>query len=156
MNENTPLKIGVDFGGVLHQKEPRGKRGNKKQEMNMPGCIESLLALKQQGHQLFLISYCGPNHTHSSRRSLPLSQYFNGVYFVKHRSYKTTLCRHLGLDVLIDDRRDILDTLEKTEGLLFQSWKQVMMRLKQMKSSRFPVDDTVDISTLVHPPQTNQ
>lgn len=117
-----PLRIGVDYGGVcsIHAQSYEGKDENE-EAINMPGCIEALRALRQDGHELFLVSFCGDRRAQNTARYLKPLDLFHRLFFVKHRGYKADICRFLGLDVLIDDRSDILKTIAPTQTLQFLS-----------------------------------
>ena len=51
-----------------------------------------------------------------------------GTFFVLRREDKTIVCDNLFLDLLIDDRRDIVDHVnnnsKRTKGYLFTTWNQ--------------------------------
>jgi len=150
------LRIGVDFGGVLtpHGKDYEKGQGNISQ-MNMPGCISALEELKKDGHYLVLVSFCGRSRAESTRKNLPLKDYFDEVYFVKDRKYKNLICQARALDVLIDDRKDILDSLEVTQGILFgdkpaKTWSDVLKLLPTIKSLNLQMDETIDIYRLIY------
>ena len=57
------FKIGVDFGGVLsiHDSKMTNNSGleHKNTAINMPFAIDNLKKLKKQGHELYIISFCG-------------------------------------------------------------------------------------------------
>ncbi len=149
------LRIGVDFGGVCTPMRKDYEHGELPSKMDMPHCCESLLELKNQGHYLVLVSFCGRNRANSTRRDLPLQKYFDEVYFVKDRNFKNDICKAKALDVLIDDRKDILDTLEHTEGLLFgvkplENWKNIVFYLSRMKSKTLVPDEELNIYKLIH------
>jgi hypothetical protein len=115
-----PLKIGIDFGGVLtiYNKHHRSEEDEHQSiEINMPGAIDSLIKLKEAGHELYLISYCGARRAIATKRSLlralPRKDLFNGLYFVKRTSDKADVCRLLGCDVMIDDKLQILNNIHR-------------------------------------------
>lgn len=118
-----PLKLGIDYGGVcsIHSSRYEAADGNHEapEAINMPGCLEALQTLKAQGHQLILVSFCGDRRAQSTAKYLQPLGLFDQLYFVKHRGYKADICRLLGLDVLIDDRADILKTVAPTQTLQF-------------------------------------
>ena len=121
---NTSLKIGIDFGGVLsiHDGQNNGAE-HRTTVINMPGALEALQALKAQGHHLFLISFAGKSRSQETQDSInnTCPGLFDGLYFVKDKGFKKDVCNFLGCDLMIDDRQDVLDTLEntKTQGVLF-------------------------------------
>jgi hypothetical protein len=107
------LRLGIDFGGVCSRDSEKYETDSKDdQDINVPGCTKALEELKRQGHYLVLVSFCGKNRADTTRRSKAMG-YFHEVYFVKKRPSKSQVCHALGLDVLIDDRSDILAVLQK-------------------------------------------
>ncbi len=110
-NQLTPLKIGVDFGGVLSVYKKRHRSDDDEHqsvEINIPNAVESLIKLKESGHELYLISYCGERRAIETKRSLlktiSRSDLFNGLYFVRRTSHKADVCLALGCDIMIDDK----------------------------------------------------
>ncbi|CAF1330651.1 unnamed protein product [Adineta steineri] len=109
--EFVPLRIGIDFGGVLaiHDKT-RVSEDDEHQsvEINMPDAMTSLIKLKESGHKLYLISYCGERRARETKRSLskilPTKDFFDGVYFTQRTSNKVDVCRATGCDIMIEDR----------------------------------------------------
>uniref|UniRef100_A0A6C0JT83 FCP1 homology domain-containing protein n=1 Tax=viral metagenome TaxID=1070528 RepID=A0A6C0JT83_9ZZZZ len=118
------LKIGIDFGGVLsiHDGQNNGSE-HRTTVINMPGALESLQKLKDQGHKLYLISFAGKSRSQETQDSIKQTcpNLFDGLYFVKDKGFKKDVCDFLGCDLLIDDRQDVLDTLKqgKTVPVLF-------------------------------------
>jgi hypothetical protein len=111
--EFIPLKIGIDFGGVLVVSDKH--YAHHTIEINIPNAIESLIKLKEASHQLYLISYCGKRRAIEIKRSLlrilPRNDLFNGLYFVQKKSHKADVCRALGCDIMIDDTLKILNNI---------------------------------------------
>lgn len=158
-NLNLPekkLRIGIDFGGVLTPKgEQYETNKNVVSQMDMPGCIPALQQLKKDGHYLVLISFCGPKRANSTRMQIPLKTYFDEFYFVKNRKYKNDICKARALDVMIDDREDILNTLEFTQKIHFgqkgaETWKDVMKIISRLNSLQLKMDETINIYSLIH------
>ena len=107
-----PLKIGIDVGGVLSiHKTDVGDGEHENTGIDMPHAIESVRALAAAGHTLYIVSFCGRRRAMETRDSLVacgLADCFAAMYFVKKVTHKKHVCASLGLDVLIDDRGDIL------------------------------------------------
>jgi hypothetical protein len=86
-------------------------------EINMPNAIESLIKLKESGHELYLISYCGERRAIKTKqsilRTLPRKDLFNGLYFVQRTSHKADVCHLLGCDLMIDDKLKILNNIQR-------------------------------------------
>ena len=119
------LTIGIDYGNVCSQDAHKheddvfaGETG-----INVPGCLEALQILRAQGHRLILISFCGRNRAKRTREYLDSldEKPFHEVYFVKNRNYKAHVCQQRGVDIMIDDRMDILKTVAPTLSLHFGS-----------------------------------
>jgi len=154
------LKIGVDFGGVcsVHSEKYENEHGVKEEVINMPGCVEALRKLRELGHTLILVSFCGEKRAGATAKFL-ISKYpglFDRVFFVKKRQFKENVCIALGLDVLIDDRLDILQTLTKTQSIWFShdeegcgnkyrptaqciSWAEVLEVVPTLQNLNLPV-----------------
>lgn len=104
------FNIGIDFGGVLSVHD-----GPKAKHINV--CVdieyveESLQKLKDRGHNLFLISFCGRTRAIETKKSLDesgLSRFFTSQTYVKKRDYKRQICELNNCHFMIDDREDIL------------------------------------------------
>lgn len=155
------LRIGIDFGGVCSVDSDNYEDDTKghKESINVPGCVEALKELKRQGHQLVLVSFCGRKRAESNRRSDSIG-YFHEAYFVKKRPYKSQVCHDRGLDILIDDRADILAVLQKdkrkTKTVKFgthpsdgkvnfrpdhkvESWKEVLTLVSRLQAQHLPI-----------------
>jgi len=111
------LSIGIDFGGVLSAHDSRSDKetGNHNLEINVPDAMNSLLTLKNNGHKLYLISFCGKKRAAETRESIVKNApgVFETLYFVKSKDYKKNICKYLGLDVFIDDTLPILVDVAK-------------------------------------------
>lgn len=112
--------IGIDFGGVLSRHDKQYVKSEKILEhtstvIDMPHVVESLQLLHAEGHSLHIISFCGKKRAHESSQSLTdnnISHLFKSQNYVKHKQYKAHLCDYIGCNVMIDDRRDILDNIK--------------------------------------------
>ena len=118
------MKIAVDFGGVCSaaggEYEERDEDGVEM--INVPHCAETIRQLKDLGHRVILVSFCGRRRAVATRDYLEtkMSGLFDQLFFVKKREYKKAICARYGVDVLIDDNADILRSLEApTVGILF-------------------------------------
>ena len=73
MSAAPSFTIGIDFGGVLSQHDSRvapGDASHINTAIDMPNAVESLMALKAEGHHLFLISFCGKSRAIETKASL--------------------------------------------------------------------------------------
>lgn len=126
----TPLKIGIDFGGVLSKHEKSRKTDDASEHrsisINMPGAIDGLRELKKANHKLYIISFCGKQRAIETKASLLQSNdikgIFDGIYFVKDISYKVDICSLLGCDIMIDDRLDILESIHQKISTMKLIW----------------------------------
>lgn len=108
----TSLKIGIDMGGVLANKSKDYEDDTKEHKglINVDDALDTLLSLKPSGHELYLVSFCGKRRARATREGINkmYPKLFDELYFVKKKTYKKDIIRHLGLDVMIDDTMDIL------------------------------------------------
>lgn len=126
---NKMFNIGIDFGGVLsiHDSKTTNTDGkeHKNTSINMPGGQEALEKLKQDGHNLYLISFCGKQRAIETRQSIKdnnVDHYFNEQYYVKSKIFKNDLCQYLGCHFMIDDNCDILDNVKKNNPDIVTIW----------------------------------
>lgn len=108
------LRIGIDYGGVLCVHN-RGNRDYYNQQvnvghgasLNMPGALDFLKTLKDKGHELYLISYCGVKLAGKITKEIP-DGLFTKLFFTKTKNNKAEVVKHLSCDVMIDDTLTIL------------------------------------------------
>jgi hypothetical protein len=115
--------IGIDFGGVLSAHDASIGAEHVNTAIDMPLAIENLVRLRQQGHKLYLISFCGKTRAIQTKKSLMettfdgkhmCSDLFEKMYFVKDRKYKRELCEFLKCHFMVDDRTDIQEEVVKS------------------------------------------
>jgi hypothetical protein len=113
------FNIGIDMGGVLSVHDNKNKETinseHKNTAINMPYSIESLQLLKEMGHDLFLVSFCGKNRAIDTRNSIKnnnLNILFEQQYYVKSKQFKNDVCKHIGCHFMIDDNEDVLDNVK--------------------------------------------
>ena len=134
------MKIGIDIGNVII-----GGGGEDtfftESFMDTPeveGALNSIRALKEAGHELHVISKCGQA---TELRSvvwlgnmgfLPWIFLERRLHFVRKRHLKAPMAQALELDIFIDDRQDIIDSMEGIvdHPILFTSWEQTNNELK--------------------------
>lgn len=128
------MKIGVDFGGVLSITDISGAE-HRNVSVNMPLAADSLRQFVAAGHTLYLISFCGRTRAFETRDSIAshgLSELFTGQFYVKKKEYKGEICKAFGIDYMIDDCVDVLESVGvKSPGtrlVLFGAggWAEVM------------------------------
>ena len=109
------LRIGVDYGGVCSASAEHCDS----EQIDVPGCLETLRLMKQNGHYLVLISFCGAKRAKATREYLEPLNVFDKMYFVKNKLFKNQICQYEGIDVMIDDRQDVLNTITPADTILF-------------------------------------
>jgi hypothetical protein len=162
------FNIGIDFGGVLSTHDNKDNAEHINTAIDVPTALENLQKLKNDGHKLHLISFCGKSRAIETLQSLKNSKIndkmscadlFDTIYFVKDRSKKREMCEHLNCHFMIDDRTDILENIigcqSKTKPILFGSkssqyvsannWEEVINIINSTKY--FDATCTVDLPT---------
>ena len=112
-------RIGFDIGGVIAP----SRNDIKDMEDSLKPNADILARMKlnrEQGHHLFIISFCGPKRVASSMKFLsendivPTLVTFENVYFIGNdKCAKIGLANYLKLDLFIDDNAGIVDVLYK-------------------------------------------
>jgi hypothetical protein len=115
LKANQSLDIGIDFGGVLSIHASNDVKGgeHRRFDIDMPEAIESLKKLKEQGHRLHLISFCGNKRAQQTAASLKnqCDGLFYSLFFVRNKKFKGAVCKMLGCDIMIDDRPEVLKSV---------------------------------------------
>lgn len=108
------MRIGIDVGGVLVEKDGRGG-GDTSFEESGPrfviGALEAVNKLASEGHLLYIVSFCGAQmeaRTRVALRSAGLAIPEERWYFTKSRPEKGPVCAKLGLDVFVDDTEPVV------------------------------------------------
>jgi hypothetical protein len=132
------MKIGIDFGGVLSVTDISGAE-HRNSLINIPHAIESLRGLVDAGHVLYLLSFCGRTRAFETRDSIEqhsASGLFAGQYYVKRKEFKGDICKKLGIDCMIDDCADVLESIvfknPSTRGVLFgpDGWLDIVSKIE--------------------------
>jgi hypothetical protein len=121
---HNPLRIGVDMYGVcMHILEQYENNDvvDHMSDLNMEGCVEALRLLSDAGHTLVLVTFCGRRRANNTRDMLltKFPNLFDELYFVKHMKFKHTIAISRGLDIMIDDRLDVLDSMTTVTPIHF-------------------------------------
>lgn len=118
VNAFEPLKIGIDFGGVLskHFADESADGTRRVLSIDMDGAIGVLTYLQKAGYRLFLISFCGKTRAQETKTAIEKQcpSLFEQLIFVKNKSYKGRVCKRFGCDFMIDDTLSVLQDVEKT------------------------------------------
>lgn len=135
------MRIGVDIGNVII-----GGGGDDTQffgddYLNTPeveGAWESLTALSSN-HELHIVSKCGLAVEKKSLEWLDLEGFRycfpdHRVYFVRKRHLKAPMAQALELDIFIDDRKDIIDSMIDIVAypILFTNWYNTNQQLREI------------------------
>lgn len=118
-----PLTIGIDYGGVCSISSDTYEDTASIEEagINVDKCLDTLRELKSIGHRLVLISFCGSRRAQVTKKYLDdmYENPFSMCYFVKNRKFKKDVCALECVDVMIDDRLDILETIKPAKTIHF-------------------------------------
>ena len=134
--------IGIDIGGVII-----GGSGDADTSFftddflatpGIEGAWGALDTLDMDGHELHIVSKCW--HAVEAKSLRWLKQYrfemipAHRTHFVRERHLKAPMAQALQLDVFIDDRTDIIDSMDGIvkHPILFTSWEQVMSQIEEI------------------------
>jgi hypothetical protein len=125
------MKIGIDLGNVIiggGGDDTQFFGDNYLSTPEVEGAWQSLMALKKE-HDTYIISKCGPNVEEKSLRWLDVNGFYlplrpHRVNFVRKRPLKAPMAQALELDIFIDDRADIIESMMGVVKypILFESW----------------------------------
>jgi len=136
------VKIGIDIGRVIigGNGEDTFFTEDFLETPEVPGAFEAIFELPKAGHEIHLISKCGEA---VENKSLIWLNYYGFLYaavprhrvhFVRKRHLKVFMAQALELDIFIDDRQDIIESMQKviTHPILFTSWEQTNAELREI------------------------
>lgn len=132
------MKIGIDIGRVII-----GGNGEDtfftKDYLNTP-MVEGAHTIHPLSfkHEVHLVSKCGVKTEYRSMDWLRDKNFLHvlipahRVHFVRKRHLKAPMAQALELDIFIDDRQDIIDSMEGIveHRILFTSWEQTNEELQ--------------------------
>lgn len=134
--------IGIDIGGVIiggsGDADTSFFTDNFLATPEIEGAWKALDDLDMAGHELHIISKCWHTVEGKSLRWLEQRSFemipLHRTHFVRERHLKAPMAQALQLDVFIDDRQDIIDSMEGIikHPILFTSWKQVMSQIEEI------------------------
>jgi hypothetical protein len=130
------MKIGIDCGGVLFitntKFESSEKEDTTQTEDWVPGAVAGLRILHEEGYELFVVSFCGKRRAAETRQKLLEVRDLippENVFIVKDKFKKGQVCREHRLEMLIDDRLDVLEAAGQhfpaLRCVLFTSWESL-------------------------------
>ena len=137
------MRIGIDFGNVIcggGGDDTQFFGDNWQQTPEVAGAYDSIKGLKLMNHEIHIISKCGTATEFKSvywltqKGFVPFAVMERRLNFVRKRELKAPLCQALQIEIFIDDRQDIIDSLEGVVRypILFQSWEQVNDELEKI------------------------
>ena len=135
------MRIGIDIGNVIIGGGGEDTFFTEKflETPEVMGAWNSILALKKAGHELHIISKCGPTTEEKSLEWLESEAFYalipqHRYHFVRKRPLKAPMAQALELDIFIDDREDIIETMVEVgvTGILFTSWEQTNKELEKL------------------------
>lgn len=113
------MNIGIDAGGVMFVHTDLTIDEDTSSTTNwIEGAIEGMKKLKSHGHRLFLVSFAGKRRGIETKKVIQqtISDCIDekDMIIVNNRSKKGKVCQELGLDIMIDDHVDVLESVMKT------------------------------------------
>lgn len=121
VKKHTVFRIGVDFGGVLAKHTREGEedekviKEHKDTHINMPGAVKYLRKLKDKGHHLYIISFCGKKRALEGRAAIEengLSDVFDEQIYINNAYKKGHVVSSFGCNFMIDDRLELLNSIK--------------------------------------------
>lgn len=136
------MKIGIDIGNVIIGGDHEDKSFFGDDYLETPEVADafwSIRELKEAGHEIFLVSKCGAIVQSKTLHWLRYHEFsrrtnVNGTpFFVFDRRDKAPVARALKLDLFIDDRDDIIVSMNRVRfAILFKSWAETMQEIKEL------------------------
>jgi hypothetical protein len=112
------MNIGLDAGGVIFIHDRTHTRGDTSQtEQFMPGCLEYVEKLAKDGHRIFVNSFAGRARGENTRKAIEqnMKEWIpkENVFVVGDRKDKWIICKEQKLQIMVDDRYDVLQTIDQ-------------------------------------------
>ncbi len=161
------FNIGIDFCGVLYIANDTGE-DTKEPSIDMPNAQESLQKLKDDGHDLFLISYCKNNRAHATKDALDekkLDGFFAKQFYVTDKKFKGEICSRMACHFMIDDRETVLTNINRisknTITILFgvenhhihrcaKDWNAVLKIISETPYFEMKENKTIKVKDYIH------
>ncbi len=136
-------KIASDIGGVLLQSkfDADGETADHSGDAAwLPGALEGLRSLTEK-HTVYLLSFCGLKTELLTRERLKAADVHTWLpeerwLFCRNRKHKPRLMKENGIELLIDDRGDIVRNVRE-QGLVaiqFTSWTQALAEFETLSA----------------------
>lgn len=139
------MRIGIDIGNVIiggGSEDTSFFSDNYLATPEVLGAWDAICKLKNE-HELHLISKCGLTVEEKSLRWLDVYGFYyslvpHRIHFVRKRHLKAPIAQALELDVFIDDREDIIESMQGIVALpiLFTSWEETMILIERYTKDR--------------------
>lgn len=126
------MKIGIDIGNVIigGNGEDTFFTDDYLKTPEVEGAWDALDDLDMAKHELHFISKCGPSVEKKTlhwlkQEGFHLSIPLHRTHFVRKRELKAPMAQALELDIFIDDRLDIIESMEQVvkHRILFIDWE---------------------------------
>ena len=139
------MRIGIDIGNVIIAgggTDTQFFTDNFLATREVQGAVAVIRALMMDGHELHIVSKCGPVvekksllwlDQHSVEQWIPLHR----THFVRKRPLKAPMAQALELDIFIDDMEDVIESMVGIVKypILFTSWDQTVRELERILPS---------------------
>jgi hypothetical protein len=79
----------------------------------------------KKGYEIHLISFCGKSRAIQTTEIIKeekMDQVFTKMRFVKDKLAKAIICRHIGIDIMIDDSKDVLLSVKNEVPNVLRYW----------------------------------
>ncbi len=144
-------KIASDIGGVLLQSKfaADGDTADHEAEATwLDGALDGLRGLTAT-HTVYLLSFCGKKTETATRERLHAAGVAEWMpeerwLFCRDRKHKPRLMKEHGIELLIDDRGDIIRNV-RAQGLIgvhFTSWATALAEIAALEAGATSVDDS--------------
>ena len=140
------MNIGIDIGGVIIGGSGEADTSFFTDDFlstpEIKGAWQAIDDLDMDGHELHIISKCWHTVEAKSLRWLYHNGYFtiplHRTHFVRERNLKAPMAQALQLDVFIDDREDIIDSMHGivAHPILFTSWENTLEQIEAITAIR--------------------
>lgn len=140
------MRIGLDIGGVII-----GGDGNDtfftKDYLYTPEVSLAFSSIRNlaKEHDIFLVSKAGPLVVQKTRAWLDDREFFlwtgidrDNLVFCRMRRQKAPIAQLLELDLFVDDRKDICDSMEAVgiPAITFHGWMTTLKKIKEFSLDR--------------------
>lgn len=140
-------KIASDIGGVLLESKFRADGDTADHEATatwLPGALEGLRSLTAS-HTVYLLSFCGKKTEDATRERLRAADVHTWLpeerwLFCRDRKHKPRLMKEHGIELLIDDRGDIIANV-RAQGLVgihFTDWASALAEFATLNAAADP------------------